>query len=193
MANPWVDSHVFAFDFGAIEALVRHDDDGAALAIDVCLLDYLRAGEVPPSALAPITGTVAESLAEVLLADLGFLPIWHLEKAGLTGVDLVLLDPLGSSLVALEVKGTARTSGWPRLTRGRRDQMTKDWLAAPNAGMEEWALDSHDLRGMAIAISLAQCKWKVAVTSTFSSWVGIQELQQLEDLSWLPETNAGSA
>jgi hypothetical protein len=48
------------------------------------------------AAIAPITGHVAESVAQLILQDeLGYKVVWLLEGPGTRGVDLIVLSPAG--------------------------------------------------------------------------------------------------
>ena len=71
-----------------------------------------ESSRVPPR-IAPITGHVAESVAAIMLADIGFNLFWHLTGPGRHGVDLLMLDPAGGTVVAWEVKGTLAAQGVP--------------------------------------------------------------------------------
>jgi hypothetical protein len=57
-------------------------------------------------ALAGVTGHVAESVVELLLDDLGYAPLWHFSGPGQHGIDLLVLSPSQTQVVAVEVKGT---------------------------------------------------------------------------------------
>ena len=63
---------------------------------------------LPPAerrgALAGVTGHVAESVVEVLLADLGYQLLWHFTGPGRHGVDLIVLCPTAERVIAVEVK-----------------------------------------------------------------------------------------
>ncbi len=50
------------------------------------------------SGLARVTGAVAESVPEVLLAEVGVEVFWHVISEGVHGVDLLLLTPDDSVL-----------------------------------------------------------------------------------------------
>ena len=68
-------------------------------------------------ALAGVTGHVAESVVELLLAEVGYQLLWHFTGPGRHGVDLIVLCPAGERVVAVEVKGSLRPRYWPRLSR----------------------------------------------------------------------------
>jgi hypothetical protein len=70
-----------------------------------------------------VVGEVAESMAEIVLADAGYTVFWHITETGVHGVDLLFLSP-DESVLALEVKGTLRPGAIPRLTPSRRRQMS---------------------------------------------------------------------
>lgn len=74
-------------------------------------------------ALGGITGHIAESVIETVLTELGWTPVWHFEGSGRHGVDLLLLDPPGKRLFAVEVKGTLRPRRWPRIRQTEVAQM----------------------------------------------------------------------
>ena len=92
-----------------------------------------------------VVGEVAESVAELVFADLGYSVFWHITDPGVHGVDLLLLSP-DERVLALEVKGTLRVGAIPRLTPSRLRQMSRDWLNQPdNPAMIEWGLEADDL------------------------------------------------
>src|SRR4051812_8064129 len=78
--------------------------------------------------LGGTTGHIAESVVELLLADVGYNVVWHFAGPGQHGVDLLELSPDGDYLLAVEVKGTLRAGRWPRLTRGELQQFGPAWL-----------------------------------------------------------------
>lgn len=92
-------------------------------------------------ALAPTTGRVAESVTEELFASYGYALLWHHDRTGRHGVDLVLFHPDAEMVFAVEVKGTLRPRRWPRLSRRDVEQMSAEWLNnADNPGMRELEL-----------------------------------------------------
>jgi hypothetical protein len=59
-------------------------------------------------ALAGVTGHVAESVVELLLAELGYHAVHDFIGPGRHGVDLLMLFPAADHVLAIEVKGTLR-------------------------------------------------------------------------------------
>lgn len=146
------------------------------------------AGQAPqvPARIAPVTGHVAESVAAILLAGIGFHLFWHLTGPGRHGVDLLMLDPAGGTAVAWEVKGTLRRRGFPRLSRRDVSQMSPDWLDRHDGtGMSEWGLAAQDVLGGFVVVSFAQMVMWVGVTADYASIKPIRDEEQLRDLSWL--------
>jgi hypothetical protein len=95
-----------------------------------------------------VTGHVAESVVELLLAEVGYQLLWHFTGPGRHGVDLIVLCPAGERVVAVEVKGTLRPQYWPRLSRRELLQMSGAWVdKADNPGMANWELRSDDVYG----------------------------------------------
>jgi hypothetical protein len=132
-----------------------------------------------------VTGEVAESVAEILLAEIGLSVFWHLTTPGAHGVDLLFLGP-DESVLALEVKGTLRRGAIPRLTPSRLRQMSREWLNGPdNPAMGEWALEADDLYAGAIVIDLISATARMAVSEDFDTFVGVDALEQLQHLSGL--------
>lgn len=139
---------------------------------------------VPPR-IAPVTGHVAESVAAVKLADVGFTLFWQLTGPGRHGVDLLMLDPAGATAVAWEVKGTLRRNGFPRLSRRDVEQMSPDWLDRHDGmGMSEWGLNAADVLGGFVVLSFARMLMWVGVTSDYASITPIRAEEELLDLSW---------
>lgn len=77
------------------------------------------------AALAGITRHVAESAIEVIMHDLGYLPLWHFAGTGSHGIDLAMLGPSADRVIVLEVKGTLRPRRLPRLARGELTQPSR--------------------------------------------------------------------
>jgi hypothetical protein len=137
-------------------------------------------------ALSAITGHVAESVAAVQLADLGYQLIWQLTGPGHHGVDLVMLDPAGQMVVAWEVKGTLREVGWPRLSGRELGQMGAGWMdKADNPGMTEWGLTSADVIGGVVFIRFRTQEMRILVTADYATLLPITDKAQLADLSWI--------
>jgi hypothetical protein len=139
-------------------------------------------------ALAGVTGHVAESVVEVLLAELGYQLLWHFTGPGRHGVDLIVLCPSGERVVAVEVKGTLRANYWPRLSRRELVQMSGAWVdKADNPGMANWELHSQDVYGAVVLVNFAAMAYRAAVTADFSRLQPIRDLGQLADLGWLDQ------
>ena len=135
--------------------------------------------------LARVTGAVAESVAEILLAEVGVAVFWHVVSEGVHGVDLLLLTP-DESVLALEVKGTLRPGVIPRLTPSRLRQMSRAWLNGPdNPGMAEWEFEADDLYAGVMVVDLALDTARVAVSSDFDAYLPLRDLAELSDLAAL--------
>jgi hypothetical protein len=135
--------------------------------------------------LARVTGGVAESVAEVLLAEVGVDVFWHVDTDGAHGVDLLLLTP-DECVLALEVKGTLRPGAIPRLTPSRLRQMSRAWLNGPdNPGMAEWEFEADDLYAGVMVVDLALDTARLAVSSDFESYRPLRDLSELHDLAAL--------
>jgi hypothetical protein len=132
-------------------------------------------------ALAGVTGHVAESVVELLLAEIGYHPVWHFTGPGRHGVDLLMLSPQADHVLAIEVKGTLRAGVVPRLSRRAVLQMSAAWVdKADNPGMAEWQLDSADVYGAVIAVNFADMTLRVVVSTDFCSWRAVTSLEDLE-------------
>lgn len=139
-----------------------------------------------PAHIAPVTGHVAESVASVILSELGFHLFWHLTGPGHHGVDLLMLDPAASTAVAWEVKGTLRARGFPRLSVRDVAQMSSSWLDSDDGtGMSEWDLDSSDVLGGFVVVSFARMTMWVGVTADYERISAIGAPEALQDLSWV--------
>lgn len=137
------------------------------------------------AAIAGVTGHVAESVIEVLLEPLGWLPMWHMTGPGRHGVDLVLLAP-GDVVVAIEVKGTLVPGRVPRLSAGEVAQMSAAWAdKVDNPGMAELGLASTDIYGGVAVVNLADLTWRAALTRDFLVFEPIAVQEQLANLDWL--------
>jgi hypothetical protein len=135
--------------------------------------------------LARVTGDVAESVAEIVLAEAGLELFWHVGSAGRHGVDLLLLAP-DESVLALEVKGTLRPGVIPRLTPSRLRQMSRAWLNGPdNPAMAEWEFEADDLYAGVMVVDLALDTARVAVSSDFEVYLPLRDLAELQDLAAL--------
>jgi hypothetical protein len=136
---------------------------------------------------APSPRTVkGESVVEVVLESLGWIPVWHFVGPGRHGVDLLLLGPGTERLFAIEVKGTLRPRRWPRLRRGELTQMDVGWLdKSDNPAMSDWGVTSEDVYGGIVCVNFHDLLFKVALTAGFTTWRPIERLEQLEALEWL--------
>lgn len=130
------------------------------------------------------TGTIAESVATLLLKDLGLDVFSELAAAGVHGVDLLALTR-ATQVLALEVKGTLRADGRPRLGRRAR-QMSLDWLSSPaNPAMVEWELRGLDIYGGVAHLNFASMTWRVVLTSDHETWVPVTDASDLADIAFL--------
>ena len=137
-------------------------------------------------ALAGVTGHVAESVAESVLNQVGWTPVWHFVGPGRHGVDLLMLGPNAKRLFAIEVKGTLRAGHWPSLRRGELGQMGVEWLdKADNPAMSEWGVTSDDLYGAVLLVNFADLAVKVTLTSDFVDWKSVAHRAALKDVDWL--------
>ena len=130
-------------------------------------------------------GEVAESVAEIVLDDLGYNLFWHITTPGIHGVDLLFLSP-EQSVLALEVKGTLRPGTTPRLTPSRLRQMSREWLNDPtNPAMAEWSLQADDLYAGVMLVDLASPLYRIALSSNFDHFTPITASSDLWSLRGL--------
>jgi len=133
------------------------------------------------------TGFIAESVATVLLGDVGLDVFAQIVTLGVHGVDLLALAPEGTVL-ALEVKGTLRAGSLPRFSRGALRQMSIEWLNDPtNPAMAEWDLEALDIYGGIAVIDFARNVWRAALTSGYEGFVPVLRDEQLLALSELSD------
>jgi hypothetical protein len=131
-------------------------------------------------ALAGVTGHVAESVVELLLADVGYHPVHDFTGPGRHGVDLLMLSPTGDHMLAIEVKGTLRAGYVPRVSKRAVAQMSAAWVdKADNPGMAEWDLHSDDVYAAVIALNFADMASRVVVSADFGAWRPIGRLDDL--------------
>jgi hypothetical protein len=136
--------------------------------------------------LCSVIGEVAEAVAEVLLGEHGYSPVYDLCERGVHGVDLLLLTPDSESVMAVEVKGTLRARSWPRLSGRRLAQMSVDWLnKSDNPGMVEWELEGADVYGAVVTVNLADMVWRVGFTSDFVTLCPVKSEAELASLEWV--------
>lgn len=135
-------------------------------------------------ALAGVTGHVAESVVEILLAELGYDSVHHFVGPGRHGIDLLMLAPARDHVLAIEVKGTLRPGYVPRLSRSAATQMSAEWInKADNPGMAEWDLRSDDVYAAVITINFGDMWSRAAISSDLDSWHPVGSLEELADLA----------
>jgi len=147
------------------------------------------------SRLNGITGHIAESVVASLLEDLGYTPLQQMigPESGGHGVDLLMATPGFEAVFSIEVKGTLQRGRWPRLTRGEIAQMTEEWLdKSDNPGMADHDLAGSDVYGAVVLVNFARRQWKTGVTADFRDAYAITNRAQLEDVTWLIDTNLGT-
>ena len=155
--------------------------DGVFRRVRAGGLDNLDPGE-RSGHLWRVVGEVAESVAEMVLDELGYSVFWHITEPGVRGVDLLFLSP-DESVLALEVKGTLRAGAIPRLTPSRVRQMSREWLNQPdNPAMTDWALKADDLYAGVMVVDLATPAFRVALSSDFETYVPVLESTKLASL-----------
>lgn len=140
------------------------------------------------SSLLPVLGNIAEAIVEVVLQDVGWRPLYD-DAAGFasgSGVDLVMLDPAFERAIAIEVKSTIQANRWPRLARGRREQLTSTWLdRASNEGMADLGLTSDDVHVMVVQVHLLRRRWRACIMDDAGLPRAVVDVDDLQDLSWL--------
>ena len=162
--------------------------------VEECLLpdDRFRAAweagldSVAPAArrglLCVEIGTIAESVATLLLQEAGLEVFAELASAGAHGVDLLALTP-AEQVLALEVKGTLRAGATPRLRRGRNRQMSLAWLSGDeNPAMMEWGLAGLDLYGGVAQLDFALMRWRCVLTGDHHGYLPVRDVADLLDL-----------
>lgn len=164
-----------------------------AALVTKCVLDdpqFRRAWTGGINALAPHErrgrlcvqlGQVAEAVATLLFEEIGLDVFAQLTTAGTHGVDLLVLTP-GGQVLAVEVKGTLRAGALPRLGRGRRRQMSLEWLSSPeNPVMVEWDLAGQDVYGCVALLDLAAMTWRAALTTDYVEYMAVLDASELLD------------
>jgi hypothetical protein len=160
------------------EALFRTAYESSLKALD-------RAQRHP---VGPVTGHIAESVAALILDEMGWRVVeqFVFPRSGGHRIDLAMLSPEMDRLFAVEVKATLQEQRWPRLSRGEFDQMTSAWLNKPNnPGRSELGVLAEDIYGLVILIHFRQRRWKAAITADFERASGIGSTAELADLAWL--------
>ncbi|PQP22748.1 hypothetical protein C5613_21975 [Rhodococcus opacus] len=134
-----------------------------------------------------VTGHIAESVAAVLLDEVGYVPLEHFPGpfSGGHGIDLAMFSPETGSVVVVEVKGTLQRKRWPRLTTGEAYQMSPEWLDKPdNPGMSNLEFTSADVHAAVVLISFVRMQWKCVVSAGFDIVHPISTHDDLCDLTW---------
>lgn len=169
-------------DAELVESCAHSGAEPAALA-EAQFLTAFRGSlaDVPRSQRAPglngVTGHVAESVVESMLADLGWVPLEHFTGpfSGGHGIDLAMATPDLEGVYAIEAKGTLAARGWPRLRAGDIPQLTPEWLAkADNPGVESLGLEPAGLGIIAVLVHFGRRQWK-AVKSNDLDTVAVVE------------------
>ncbi len=136
-------------------------------------------------AALPVLGNIAEAVVECLLVDHGWQPA-HDDTAGISfghGVDLLMLEPSLEKMFAIEVKSTLQQSRWPRLSRGRKEQLTPTWYDAPsNKAMAEGDLTSGDVYTMVAQVHFRRRLWRCCVAGDMWKPQPITDEEQISDL-----------
>ena len=135
------------------------------------------AGRSERGRLNGVTGHVGESVAALLLDELGHTVVWQFAgpSSGGHGADLIVLSP-DDQLLVVEVKTTLRAGRWPRPSHRDLVQLEAAWLDKDdNPGLATWDLRSDDVHAAVILINCAQCHWRAAVTSDFRTVQAIAE------------------
>ena len=141
----------------------------------------LRAGALPG-----ITGHIAESVVELVLADYQYVPLEHHVGPGRHGADLIMLNLTADLVLVIEVKGTLRPGHVPRLTSGELAQMSAGWLDKPdNPAMVSAGLRSEDVYGAVMAVNFADMTLRAIVTADFIALSPVMRWEELDDPSWL--------
>jgi hypothetical protein len=179
-----------------------------AATIEECLNDkrdqtdalFRRARAVGLAGLAPtersghlwrVVGEVAESVAELVLTDLGYSVFWHIIEPGVHGVDQLFLTP-DEVVLALEVKGTLRAGAIPRLTPSRLRQMSREWLnESDNPAMAEWELRAEDIYAGIMVVDLALAVFRVAVSADFETYAPVLDLSEFDAIRRVAEPHPG--
>jgi hypothetical protein len=174
----------------ATPCLLHHPDRVAAAEGHVRAF-LIEGTAVPPparSSVLPVLGNVAEAFVESMLSDLGWHPLFDDDTAFSSGhgVDLLMLDPSLSAVVAIEVKSTTQAGRWPRLAPASRPQMNPNWLDGKgNAGMREWDLSSADVYSMIVQVHLRRMLWRACAVDRADVPQPVIRIEQLQDFGWV--------
>lgn len=159
-------AHPFHIADADIAALLGHDKRDA-LFVRGWEEGSKRLTRRERSAVAGVTGHIAESAAEEVLTKRGWYPLWHFATTGGHCVDLVMLSP-DEKIVAVEVKGTVVAGRIPRRSRRELGQMSSEWIDKPdNPGIANVGVESADVYGAVMVVNFADRQWRVALTADF--------------------------
>lgn len=154
------------------------------------LLDGVKPPAYARPFMLPVLGNIAEAFVESTLVDCEWIPVYSDDTGSSAGhgVDLLMLDPSLTGVVAVEVKSTIQQARWPRLAPTSRAQMTPAWLdSSSNEGMREWMITSDDVYSMVVQAHLTRMRWRACIAAELNAPVPIANIDQLLDLTWLTE------
>jgi len=129
-----------------------------------------------------VTGHVAESVVEMILAERGWTPLEHFEGpfSGGHGVDLAMATPGFDNVVVIEVKGTLTPRRWPRLAKGELPQLGKEWLQKiDNPAVSSLGMVPADLAVLAVLVQFGRRELKVAWSRDGTTVISIADLAEL--------------
>jgi hypothetical protein len=159
---------------------VRRPDDPGSEVFDQARKEGLQAipRELRRGMLARMTGSVAEAVATLILAEMGYVQFW--EPSGVGSIDLLLLTP-AEEVLALDVKGT--------LANDRELPSSIRRATPPLVGFEavlaDWALRPEDLYAGVMVVNLSRARYRVAISGDLRTYFPITDRSQLTSLAWL--------
>lgn len=128
-------------------------------------------------ALPGVTGHVAESVAEIVLSDSGYHPMWHFTGPDRSAFDLLMLSPNADHVVAVGVKGTLCAGRVPRVSPQAVEQMGAAWF--DETGTAHWGLQSTPVYGAVVAVNLGDMTLRAALSTDFERWRPVRSLSEL--------------
>ncbi|MGV3712846.1 hypothetical protein [Pseudolysinimonas sp.] len=135
------------------------------------------------SRLNGVTGHIAESVVEAMLAEIGWTPLEHFTGpfSGQHGIELAMATADFEDVYAIEVKGTLAARGWPRLRAGDVPQLSAAWLGKrDNPGVESLGLEASGMATLAVLVHFHRRQWRAA--RSFGA-VGAEPVVALDELS----------